>query len=215
MGGIGAAVPGREHPIAIAPEHQRGDADVAELHLQSRVGHPVLGGEHAHGLHVGALRRDPLGRERRRVDEELLRIVPGVLGLLLRAQTHEVDDRLARHLDARAVDDDDAADPAFGVARRHLCRDPAPQRGADHQHVGQAAVGEQLQVRAGERRNVVQPLGPRRSVPARVGRHEHVRVGGEVGGDRRDREGAAAAVEHEHRTVGVGRAGLVEGQCEL
>ena len=77
---------------------------------------------------------------------------------LIHGEGKEVGDRVAWHLDADGVDEDDAA-KARGVEQGDLSGYPAADRVADDGDVAQAALFEQRGVERGEPGDAVQGVG--------------------------------------------------------
>ena len=121
---VGAAVVRVGDPIAFSPQHQGRHADGAEALAQRRIDHgwrsAVDGQRGSVAGHGRLLRRRHLGH----VDPERIRVVVAELGDLVHREAEEVRDRVARHLDADGVDEDDAADPRR-PQQGHLGADPA------------------------------------------------------------------------------------------
>src|SRR5205807_5649160 len=102
------------------------------------------------------------------------RVVEGERAELGRAQRPDVDYLLAATgVDADRVEQDQAADTPVVVAEGHLRGDPAADRAADHQDVGEVEDVEQVEVRQGQVVHAVEPVRPGRAVEAGVGRCQH------------------------------------------
>jgi hypothetical protein len=139
-----------------------------------------------------------------RVDPEAVRLVVGAVGKLLWREREEVGDRVAGHLDADAVEDDDAGD-ALAAEEGDLGSDPAAQRVAGHGDVAEVELLQQGDGEAGQAAGVAQVLGPRRAVEAGEGGDDDARrpPRRQVGREWQDRGGAGPAVQQEERTAGA------------
>jgi hypothetical protein len=174
--GLGERLPvlRRVDAVGGAPHHQHRDVHRAELAEQRRVGHAL----HGVGLQRGPVARDcrlRLLRQRGDIDAELVRLVVGHLGDLVRREREEIGGRVAVDLQPARVDQDDAADPRAGVDG-HLGRDPPADRVANDGHPGQVQLVEQMGIGEREPAHAVQVLRPCRAAEPGVHRHDHPRA---------------------------------------
>ena len=201
------AVFDRVDAVGLAPHDQDRHGDLGQPPEQSRVGErrPAV---HRQRGPVGREHRLLLIRQRARVDAELARVVVREVGDLVRGEREEVRGRVVVQLQAARVDEHDAADPGAG-RDRHLGRDPAADRVADHGHAGEVLLVEQDQVSLRQVTHGVQRIRPRRAAEPRVHRDQDARAGrGEQIGEARHRLRPGPAVQQQERTA---RAAVGEG----
>jgi hypothetical protein len=134
-----------------------------------------------------------------------------MLGDTAGVEREEVGHGLVRYVDADRVDKDELRDSLPALAYGHLGGDPAAERRADDQHVGEVTLGEQVQVAGREVGNGGDGVGPGRPVPPRVRGQDGVHRLTEVLGDHGDGGGPAAAMQDEGGTAGAGLAECVLG----
>ena len=222
------AVAGGEHPVGLAPDHQRVGGDPGQPPGQARVGH--------RGAAIGRERR-PVAAEdralrvgqRRQVDPVPLRVGPGELGDLVERERGEVRRRMLGADQPGPVDDDQPGHPV-GRGQRELGRDPAADRVARDGHAGQVELRQQAGVDLGQLADGIESLRARRAAEPGVDRGQHAdrEPGRQLVGEPGEGIGPGPAVQQHDRcaraalgdgdgnvSVGHGQRVGTRGHCEL